>query len=170
MRAFRLLATPALLIGLLIFLIWGASLGWNALTAPFPSPPPTPCVTQQVSTLTPKQVTVLVYNGGFTSGLGSKVGQALKTAGFEVAKTTNSKERVTKTIIRSGENNTDAAKLVASYLKDPTLETDSRVEGTVDVMVGSDFAGLTESGLTEITVESGTICLAPSPSPSALPS
>ena len=50
------------------------------------------------------------------------------------------------------------------------METDSRVDGTVDVMVGSDFAGLTESGLTEITVESGTICLAPSPSPSALPS
>ena len=94
----------------------------------------------------------------------------LKTAGFEVAKTTNSKERVTKTIIRSGENNTDAAKLVASYLKDPTLETDSRVEGTVDIMVGSDFTDLTESGLTEIPVESGTIYLAPSPSPSALPS
>ena len=89
MRAFRLLATPALLIGLLIFLIWGANLGWNALTAPLPTPPPTPCVTQQVSTLTPNQVTVLVYNGGFTSGLGSKVSQALKTAGFEVAKTTN---------------------------------------------------------------------------------
>lgn len=170
MRAFRLLATPALLIGLLIFLIWGANLGWNALTAPLPSPPPTPCVNQQVSTITPNQVTVLVYNGGFTSGLGSKVGQALKTAGFEVAKTANTKERITKTIIRSGENNTDAAKLVASYLIDPTLETDSRVDGTVDVLVGSDFAGLTESGLTEVPVESGTICLAPSPSPSALPS
>ena len=140
------------------------------MTAPFPSPPPTPCVTQKVDKLTPKQVTVLVYNGGFTSGLGSKVGQALKTAGFEVAKTTNSKERITKTIIRSGENNTDAAKLVASYFIEPTMETDSRVDGTVDVMVGSDFAGLTESGLTEITVESGTICLAPSPSPFALPS
>lgn len=170
MRVFRLLATPALLIGLLIFLIWGANLGWNALTAPLPTPPPTPCVTQRVSTLTPNQVTVLVYNGGFTSGLGSKVSQALKTAGFEVAKTTNTKERVTKTVIRSGENNTDAAKLVASYLNDATVETDSRINGTVDVLVGSDFTGLTESGLTEVPVDSGTICLAPSPSPSALPS
>ena len=87
-----------------------------------------------------------------------------------MAKTTNTKERVTKTIIRSGENNTEAAKLVASYLTEPTVETDSRVDGTVDVLVGSDFAGLAESGLTEIPIESGTICLAPSPSPSALPS
>ena len=101
--------------------------------------------------------------------VGIEVGQALKAAGFEVAKTTNTKERITKTIIRSGENNTDAAKLVASYLKDPTLETrfpgrwHRRRDGRLR------FRGLTESGLTEVPVESGTICLAPSPSPSALP-
>jgi len=43
----------------------------------WPSPAPAPCGAQQVSTRTPNQVTVLIYNGGFTSGLGSKVGQAL---------------------------------------------------------------------------------------------
>ena len=169
MRAFRLLATPALLIGLLIFLIWGANLGWNALTAPFPTPPPTPCVAQTLTTLTPKEVTARVYNGGFKSGLAGEVSQALKTAGFEVAKTTNTKEAVSKTVIRSGQNNAEAAKLVASYLLDPVLETDDRVDGTVDVILTTDSA-LSGSGLTEIPVESGTICLAPSPSPSALPS
>lgn len=94
--------------------------------------------------------------------------QALKTAGFEVSKTKNTEEQITKTIIRAGSNNAEAAKLVASYLVEPTMETDSRVDGTVDVLIGSknDFQGMSESGLSEVPVESGTICLAPSPSPS----
>lgn len=171
MRIFRLLATPAILIGLLIFLYWGATQGWNALTAPFPGPSPTPCVTKSLTTLTPQDVTVRVYNGGSETGKAGEVAQVLKAAGFKVAKTTNTKESVTKTIIRSGQNNTDAAKLVASYLQgSPTPATDDRVDGTVDVLIGSEYQGTVESGLTEVQVESGSICLAPSPSPSALPS
>ena len=168
MRIFRLLATPVILIGLLIFLLWGASWGWSAMTAPFPGPPPTPCVSQKLGSVTPKEVTVRVFNGGSTDGLGSTVSQALKTAGFEVSKTKNTEEQITKTIIRAGSNNAEAAKLVASYLVEPTMETDSRVDGTVDVLIGSknDFQGMSESGLSEGPVESGTICLAPSPSPS----
>ena len=74
MRVFRLIATPVLLLGLLGFLAWGASWGWQNLTAPAPSPPPTPCVNQSASAVTASNVSVRVFNGGFQAGLATRVG------------------------------------------------------------------------------------------------
>lgn len=166
MRVFRLIATPVLLLGLLGFLAWGASWGWQSLTAPIPSPSPAPCQPQSLTSLAPKNVSVRVFNGGFTPGLATRVSETLKAAGFHVMRVTNTEERITETIIRTGDNNVEAGSLVGTYLNKPTFETDIRGDGTVDVLVGSEFPGFTESGQTEITVESGTICLhsiAPSP-------
>ncbi|MDO5092383.1 MAG: LytR C-terminal domain-containing protein [Propionibacteriaceae bacterium] len=170
MRVFRLIATPVLLLGLLGFLAWGASWGWQNLTAPAPSPPPTPCVNQSLNAVTASNVSVRVFNGGFQAGLATRVGEALKAAGFHVIRITNTEERINTTTIRTGDNNVEAGTLVGSYLNEPTAETDTRVDGTVDVLVGSDFKGLTDAGLPEVAVESGTICLYPITEPSAQPS
>ncbi len=169
MRIFRLVATPVLLLGLLGFLVWGASWGWRALTAPLPTPEPTPCATTAMTALAPGNASVRVLNGGFSSGLATRVGEDLKERGFNVIKITNTDERITNTIVRSGSNNVEAATLVGSYLNEPTLETDARIDGTIDVLVGTDFRGMSEAGLESVPVESGTICLPPSPSASPSP-
>ncbi|MDO5068223.1 MAG: LytR C-terminal domain-containing protein [Propionibacteriaceae bacterium] len=166
LRIFRLIATPFLLLGLLALLVWGAFWGWRNLTAPFPEPAPTPCVTQTTELLTPAQVTVRVINGGQAVGLASKVGQQLTDLGFRVDTVRNTEERIEKVvIIRSGSNNTDAATLVGGQFKNAVIENDARIDGTVDVLVGNEFPGLAEEPLAETPVTTGTICLAPSPSP-----
>ncbi|WP_185744129.1 LytR C-terminal domain-containing protein [Arachnia propionica] len=169
LRTFRLIATPILLLGLLALLVWGAFWGWRNLTAPFPEPEPTPCVTHTTDVLVPSQVSVRVINGGQTVGLATRVGESMQAAGFQVIRVSNTEERIAGIIIRSGSNNVDAATLVASRFNSPQVENDARVDGTVDILVGSDYPGLAEAPLNEVPVTSGTICLAPSPSPTDVP-
>ncbi len=167
MRVFRLVATPVLLLGLLAFLVWGASWGWRNLTAPIPEPEPTPCVTMTAAAVTPATVSVRVLNGGFTSGLAYREAQRLEGVGFTVIRTGNTDERITTTLIRGGEENMPGMQLVASYFAGATIEPDGRVDGTIDVMVGSEFEGPGPEPLTEIAAgEDGTYCAPPSPSPS----
>lgn len=170
MRIFRLVATPVILLALLGLLAWAALWGWKELVAPFPSPSPTPCVVQPAAAVTPAQVTVRVFNGGFTTGLATTEGHRLTEAGFKVTKVDNTDERIKGTIIRGSEKDADQVTLVASYYKEPTVEYDDRVDGTVDVMVGSDFLGAGEAPLPEVVPESGEVCLVPSPSPTPSPS
>ncbi len=169
MRTFRLVATPVILLGLLGILLWAASWGWKSLTAPLPTPPPTPCVTREASTVTPASVTVQVYNGGFTSGLANKVGDRLKKAGFVIAKKSNTDERVTKTIIRGNARDEAQLQLVASYIDSATIQHDDRVDGTVDVLVGTQFTTFAPSPKTQVPANGGNICVPASPKPSASP-
>ena len=166
LRIFRLIATPFLLLGLLALLVWGAFWGWRNLTAPFPEPEPTPCVTHTTDLLTPDQVTVRVINGGQTVGLASRIGESLTEAGFRVEKVSNTEERIDGVVIRSGSNNVDAATLVGSRFNSPVIENDARIDGTVDIMVGTNYPGLADAPLSEVPVTGGAICLAPSPAPS----
>lgn len=165
LRIFRLIATPILLLGLLALLVWGAFWGWRNLTAPFPEPEPTPCATLTADVLTPDQVTVRIINGGQVVGLAGKVGESMTAAGFRVQKVSNTEERVSGVIIRSGSNNVDAATLVGSRFNSPVIENDARIDGTVDIVLGNDYAGLSDSPLSEVPITGGTICLAPSPAP-----
>lgn len=170
MRIFRLIATPILLLGLLGFLIWAASWGWKALTEPLPSPSPTPCVLSPAETVTPESVTVRIYNGGFTSGLANRVSRELEGAGFTVIRVDNTEEAVTGTIIRTSRSQSAQSDLVASFFVEPELDTDDRVDGIVDVLVGTDFQGFAEEPLGEVEVPGGEICVVPSESPSPSPS
>lgn len=175
MRIFRLIATPLLLLGLLGLLVWGAFWGWRNLTAPLPTPEPTPCVTVSAELVTVADVSVRVFNGGFTSGLASRVGTRLEEAGFNVIKVDNTEERVTSgVIVRTSEDNVPGVRLVSSYFQDPTIEYDDRVDGTVDVLLASEepVAG-TEPLFQVSSGEDGTTCVPPdatmSPSPEASP-
>lgn len=166
MRIFRLIATPVLLLGLLAFLVWGAFWGWRNVTAPLPTPEPTPCVviTQELVTVT--DVSVRVYNGGFTSGLARRQASRLEEVGFKVVRVGNTDERVSGTVVRGNSDNVPAQRLVMSYFKDATFENDDRVDGTMDVLLGSDFAGEGEEPLYRVSTGSeGTICLPSSPEP-----
>ena len=177
MKTFRLIATPVILLALLGVLIWGATWGWKELTAPFPTPTPTPCVVKPLTTLQPKNVRVNVMNGGFTTGLATREATRLKNAGFKVLKTTNTDEAVRGTVIRgNGTQNPEMLAMVASYYKDATIENDGRIDGTIDILLGTDFQGEGEKPQKKVKVASGEVCVpapsaspSPSPSPSASP-
>ncbi len=166
MRIFRLIATPLLLLGLLALLAWGAFWGWQNLTAPLPGPEPTPCVTVTTTGLNVKDVSVRVYNAGFTSGLANRVKTQLDGAGFNVIKVSNTDERVIKgVVVRTNEANKAAIQLVSSYFTEVALEYDDRVDGTVDVLLASDWGAFgTEPLSTVASGDQGTICVLPDPS------
>ena len=166
MRIFRLIATPILLLGLLALLLWGATWGWKALTEPLPSPSPTPCVTTSAAVVTTADVALRVFNGGFTSGLANRVKTDLEEAGFTVIKVDNTEERVVGTVIRANEREATQVRLVASYFVEPQIDYDTRVDGTIDVLVGTDFAGMAESPFVQVEPPDGQVCRVPSPSPS----
>lgn len=168
MKILRLIATPVILLALLGVLIWGALWGWKELSAPFPSPSPTPCISKTVKSVAPKNVRINVLNGGFTSGLANREASRLKTAGFDVIRVTNTDEAIRGTIIRGNQNqNPELMKMVASYFKSAAVENDNRVTGSIDVLLGTDFQGSGSKPIKKITVASGTICV---PAPSASPS
>ncbi len=173
MRIFRLIATPLLLLGLLGLLIWGAFWGWRNLTAPLPEPDPTPCVTVSTDLVTVQDVSVNVYNAGFTSGLASRVSSRLEDVGFNVMRVENTEERVTSgVIVRTNEDNGPAIRLVTSYFADATLEFDDRVNGTVDILLSSEEPTPGATPLFQVSSgEEGTICIpaAALPSPSESP-
>lgn len=166
MQYVRMFGTPVVLLLLLGFLFWGASWGWKNLTAPLPEPSPTPCVTVPAKTITPKNVTIRnVSNGGFTTGLAGRVGAHLKGQGFTILHIRNTEERVAKTVVRGSADNQAALDLVASQFKEAIIEHDDRVDGTVDVLVGTQYAGVNPDALKEISTPGGVNCEYPSPSP-----
>ncbi len=169
MRIFRLIATPLLLLGLLGLLVWGAFWGWRNLTAPLPEPEPTPCVTVSSEIVSVTDVSVRVYNAGFTSGLANRVGSRLKEAGFNVVRVENTEERVTSgLLIRTSEDNQPAVRLVTSYFADATLQYDGRVDGTVDILLASEEPAAGETPLSQVSSgEKGTTCVPPGALPSA---
>ena len=170
MRIFRLIATPVILLGLLGLLIYAATWGWKALTEPLPSPSPTPCVTQSATVVSPTTISLRIYNGGFTSGLANRISRSMKEVGFQVVRVDNTEERITGTVIRGNEQQTAELTLVASYFNEATIEFDDRVDGTVDVLVGSEYKDFNPSPIPEAPATAGVICVVPSPSPTAAPS
>ncbi|HMR49669.1 MAG TPA: LytR C-terminal domain-containing protein [Arachnia sp.] len=165
MRLFRLIATPIVLLALLGFLLWAGRWGWRELTAPIPTPEPTPCVTQPVDVVVPQNVSVRVLNGGFTSGLAGKASKHLESAGFTILTVGNTDERIMATLIRGNIQNEAALELTASYFASATIEHDDRVDGTIDVLVGSEFAGFGEGPLLENPSNTGNLCVPPTPDP-----
>ena len=162
MRQIRLFATPVLLLGLLALLLWGATWGWHALTAPVPPPAPTPCVTLSNKVVTTADVQVRVFNGGFTTGLAGKVAAQLESKGFVILKKANTEERIKTTVIRTNQANEGAIRLIKSQFVNPAVEYDDRIDGTVDVLVGSEFEGFGENPFGQVVVpDVSGACVAP---------
>ncbi len=163
----RKLATPITLFVLLGLLCFGAWWGYKSLTKPVPPAPLTPCVTQNVgSSLLSSSVQVRVKNGGYRQGLAASVGALLKAKGFDVITTTNTSERVKKTIIVGAVATDPEVKLVYAFFPGSSIRTDGRADHTVDVLVGTQFTSVATAAPTSIAVPSGKVCL-PSPSSSA---
>ncbi|MEY9952800.1 LytR C-terminal domain-containing protein [Leifsonia sp. EB34] len=109
---------------------------------PTPTATPTPTI---VPTVDPS-LTVNVLNGTTTSGLGSKVADTLKTAGWKVGAVANAdKQNLTQTIVYYSDAKNQAAALgVAQSLPGATtaLTQDFAASGAdLTVVVGSDYKG-----------------------------
>ncbi len=169
-RIFRVIRTPLTLLILLGILTYGAYWGYSNIIKPVPPPPPQPCVTQNVpkGQIRSAQVVIRVYNGGDRKGLAADVGRQLRSKGFRVTATTNTVERVQKTIIVGTDAKSPEVLFVKTFFKEATVRTDRRSDHTVDVLVGNRYAGFNKKAKDTYTVSTSTVCL-PSQSATATP-
>lgn len=169
-RVFRVVRTPVTLLILFGVLLYGAWWGYNNIIKPVPSLPPEPCVNQSVpeGQLKSSQVVVKVYNGGDRKGLAADVGRSLRGKGFRVTLTTNTVEKIQKTVIVGADPNNPEVKFVKTFFKESVVRADQRVDRTVDVLVGNKYGGFNKSAKTTYRVDTDTICL-PSQTPSPTP-
>jgi hypothetical protein len=169
-RIFRVVRTPVTLLVLFGVLLYGAWWGYNNIIKPIPPLPPVPCVDQTVpkGQLKASQVVVKVYNGGDRKGLAADVGRSLRTEGFRVILTTNTVEKIQKTVIVGADVNNPEVLFVKSFFKEATVRSDRRVDRTVDVLVGNKYGGFNKNAEDTYRVETTTVCL-PSQTPTATP-
>jgi LytR cell envelope-related transcriptional attenuator len=167
-RIFRVARTPVTLLILFGVLLYGAWWGYNNIIKPIPPLPPEPCVTQSVpkGQLKSGQVVIKVYNGGDRKGLAADVGRSLRAKGFRVTLTTNTVEKIQKTVIVGADANNPEVKFVKTFFKSVTVRSDKRVDRTVDVLVGNKYGGFNNDAKTTYKVDTPTVCL---PSQSASP-
>lgn len=165
-RVLRVVRTPLTLLFLLAVLCYGAWWGYTNVLAPVPAAPPTPCVNQTVpkGKLRSSQITVSVYNGGTKKGLAGDVGRLLRQRGFNVQRTANTEEKVSKTVIVGAGVDNPEVLLVKRFFKDARVRADKRPDHTVDVLVGNRYGGFNKKAKTSLSVKSKTVCLPPSES------
>ena len=169
-RIFRVVRTPVTLLILFGVLLYGAWWGYNNIIKPIPALPPEPCVDQTLpkGQLKASQVVVKVYNGGDRKGLAADVGRSLRTKGFRVILTTNTVEKIQKTVIVGADANNPEVLFVKSFFKGATVKPDGRVDRSVDVLVGNKYGGFNKDAAATYRVESTTVCL-PSQTPNSTP-
>jgi hypothetical protein len=162
--------TPVTLLILFGVLLYGAWWGYNNIIKPIPALPPEPCVNQSVSKgqLKSSQVVVRVYNGGDRKGLAADVGRSLRGKGFRVTLTTNTVEKIQKTVIVGADANNPEVKFVKTFFKEAIVRRDKRADRSVDVLVGNRYGGFNRDAKATYQVDTTTICL-PSQTPSPTP-
>jgi len=167
-RILRAVRTPLTLVVLLAVLCYGAWWGWTNVIRKVPPAPPTPCVPQKVAKgqLRTSQVTVSVYNGGDKRGLAGDVARSLRDRGFKISQTTNTGEKIQKTVIVGSASGNPEVRLVKTFFKDAVVRADKRPDHTVDVLVGNRYAGFNKSAKKTFAVKSSTVCLPPQASAS----
>jgi len=95
--------------------------------------------------LKPADVTVNVYNSTARTGLAAVAARTLMRQGFKVASTDNDplgRSVLNVGEIRHGPSGLEGAQLVATRLPGATLVLDSRLDATVDIVVGNRFRGI----------------------------
>lgn len=160
-RIFRIVRTPITLLLLLGVLCYAAWWGYTNVLQPIPPTPAQPCVDQSLSKgqLKSSQVTVKVFNGGNKRGLAGDVGRELRDRGFNVIRTTNTAEKISKTVIVGADPKNPEVLLVKGFFKGAVVKGDKRVDHTVDVLVGNKYGGFNKGAKRTYTVNADTLCL-----------
>lgn len=112
-------------------------------TATGPVLPPPPCPPEGAVPLAYSAVTVNVLNGSERAGLAGSTADELAGRGFVVGTTGNYPTTLAlPEQLLFGEAGVAAAYTLAAQLESPTLVLDTRVDASVDLVLGPDFAGL----------------------------
>ena len=132
-----------------------------------PAPTTTPTAGAQVLTTSPSNVKVDVLNGSGVQGIASQVSTGLSSRGFDVTGAADADNfgYTTSVIEYATPADLTAVNTLKAELSDVTVEQDtSLTPGTIELIVGSDYAGLTpQAGATVSPTASAT----PSPSSSS---
>jgi hypothetical protein len=166
-KLIRLLSTPITLIVLLGLLVGGVAWGYKIITAQVVIPR-TPCVTIPMTELATNAVTVSVFNAGDRTGLARRVAEVLSDGGYVIGRVGNTDEKVLTIIVVGAQIDSPEVKLVASWFVDPEIQSDDRVDHSVDVMVGNGYdeeTGMVSEPPTTLQIPGGNVCLPPTPTP-----
>lgn len=108
----------------------------------------------------PEQVAVQVFNGTGIPGLAGRAADDLRAAGFVLAGAPGDRSTGARsTVVLHGPDRADSARTVASALPGAVLELDPSLNRTLEVVVGSDYDGVTPV----------RVAPAPAPEPPASP-
>ncbi|MFW6599182.1 LytR C-terminal domain-containing protein [Propionibacteriaceae bacterium Y2011] len=164
----RAVRTPLTLLVLLGILGTAAWWGYDKVTEPIPPRPPDPCVTQPVADnkLEVGQVTIRIFNGGKQRGLAGDVAQDAREVGFNVSRVDNTDEEIVGTVIVVQGKDFPETKLVAAFFPEAVIREDpTKIDHSIDVLVGEEFPGFNAKAPTTIEHKAATICLPKRPSP-----
>lgn len=160
MRAvWRNVRTPLTLLILVVGLVFAAQWGWRNVMAPIPEPPAPECIPQAASTLETSQISVRVFNGSSRRGLARHVSNLLADRGFNVIEVGNVEQAVTETIVVGASEHNPEVLLTSQNLAKSHTRGDGRSDGTVDVLVGSEYYGVVANAPTSIEVPGDQVCL-----------
>jgi hypothetical protein len=159
--------TPITMVVLLAVLVGGAWWGWESLTQSSAGPS---CVETKMANdrLTPKQVTVNVYNGGAKAGTASAISKVLTKSGFHVGKIANEPNgnKVTGVELRGSTPSAPEMNLVAGQIDGKVKAVaDARPDHTVDLVVGVGYPGLRDKPVQSIALPKDTSLCLPSIKP-----
>jgi LCP family protein required for cell wall assembly len=109
-----------------------------------PQPVEEPTQTEAPETVAPSEVSVNVYTGSGVSGVAASAAEALQAQGFTVPQTGNAdNNEYTATGIRYAAGDQGLANTLAAAIPGVTLtESEDATQGTVDLIIGSDFNGI----------------------------
>jgi len=115
------------------------------------------------------QVTVRVYNGGYTTGQAQRVQTRLEDFGYQGIRIANTEEQIKVLTIRANKAQVGQIRLVASQFVDPKIEYDDRVDGTVDILLPTEKPVYGETPLFQVAAPGGTVCVVPAKEPTPTP-
>ena len=119
--------------------------GWITPGAPQPVANPACQVAAPAKTLSPRAVTINVYNATNRDGLAASVAKSLRGQGFKVHKIANDplgKQIAGVGEVRHGQLGGASAKLTALRLPGARAVLDERTDDTVDLVLGNSFSAL----------------------------
>ena len=102
-----------------------------------------------------------MFNGGDKVGLAGDVGRALRGKGFKVALTTNTNERIQRTVVVGASEKAPEVLFVKTFFKDAVVRADKEkaTDHSVDVLVGNKYGGFNKKAKSTYKVKATSVCL-----------
>lgn len=159
-RVIRALKPPVTMLLLLAFVGFAAKWGLDAVRAPIPPRPPEPCIVTSIGPrFTPEHAVVRVFNATETDGVARRVASILRADQVRVVKIANAEAMQDKTTIVGFAKDSPEVVLVRGFFKKAAVAPDKRVDHTVDVIIGKDFAGMRDRPKLWVDLPDETACL-----------